>query len=87
MYSFPYWSQFTNCKMDLKSPRQLEPLPSLDITVNVCECQSLQLCLCDPIDYSPPGSSVLEIFQARILEWVAIAFSIVLYILSQMPDL
>ena len=30
---------------------------------------------CDPMDCSPPGSSVLEIFQARILEWVAISFS------------
>ena len=33
------------------------------------------LTLCDPVDCSPPGSSVLEIFQARILEWVAISFS------------
>jgi len=31
--------------------------------------------LCNPIDCSLPGSSVHEIFQARILEWVAIAFS------------
>ena len=31
--------------------------------------------LCDPTDYSPPGSSVLGILQARILEWVAIPFS------------
>ena len=33
----------------------------------------LQLCptLCDPIDGSPPGSSVPEILQARTLEWVA----------------
>ena len=31
--------------------------------------------LCDPVDCSPPGSSVHEIFQARILEWVAISFS------------
>ena len=30
---------------------------------------------CDPMDCSPPGSSVHEIFQARILEWVAISFS------------
>ena len=28
--------------------------------------------LCDPMDYSPPDSSVHEISQARILEWVAI---------------
>ena len=33
--------------------------------------------LCDPTDYSPPGSSVHGILQARILEWVAISFSIV----------
>ena len=31
--------------------------------------------LCDPIDGSPPGSSVPGILQARILEWVAISFS------------
>ena len=33
--------------------------------------KSFQLCptLCGPVDYSPPGSSVHRIFQARILEW------------------
>ena len=31
--------------------------------------------LCDPVDCSPPGSSVHGILQARILEWVAISFS------------
>ena len=31
--------------------------------------------LCDPIDGSPPGSSIPGILQARILEWVAISFS------------
>ena len=36
-----------------------------------------QLCLTlhDPMDYSPPGSSVHGISQARILEWIAIPFS------------
>ena len=33
------------------------------------------LTLCDPMDCGPPGSSVYGIFQARILEWVAISFS------------
>ena len=33
------------------------------------------LALCDPMDCSPPGSSVHGILQERILEWVAIAFS------------
>jgi len=39
--------------------------------------KSLQSCLtlCNPIDRSPPGSSVHGIFQARVLEWIAIAFS------------
>ena len=34
-------------------------------------CQTLS----DPMDCSLPGSSIHEIFQARVLEWVAIAFS------------
>ena len=33
------------------------------------------LTLCDPVDCSPPGSSVHGVLQARILEWVAISFS------------
>ena len=33
------------------------------------------LTLCDPVDGSLSGSSVHEIFQARILEWVVIPFS------------
>ena len=33
------------------------------------------LTLSDPLDCSLPGSSVREIFQARVLEWGAIAFS------------
>ena len=39
--------------------------------------KSLQSCrtLCDPIDSTPPGSTVPGILQARTLEWVAISFS------------
>ena len=39
--------------------------------------KSLQSCptLCDPIDSSPTGSSIHGVFQARVLEWGAIAFS------------
>ena len=33
------------------------------------------LTLCDPMDYSLPGSSVYRMLQARILEWVAVSFS------------
>ena len=41
------------------------------------ESEVAQLCptLCDPMDCSPPGSSIHGIFQARVLEWGAIAFS------------
>ena len=43
----------------------------------VAAAKSLQSCLtlCDPRDGSPPGSPVHGIFQARVLEWGAIAFS------------
>ena len=34
-----------------------------------------RLTLCDPLDCSLPGSSVHGIFQARVLEWDAVAFS------------
>ena len=42
----------------------------------LCELKVAQLCptLCDPMDYSLPGSSVHRVLQVRILEWVAIAF-------------
>ena len=45
-------------------------------------CVSAQSCptLCDPMDCSPPGSSVYGILQARVLEWVPISFSILLCI-------
>ena len=41
------------------------------------ESEVAQSCptLSDPMDCSPPGSSVRGIFQARVLEWGAVAFS------------
>jgi len=41
------------------------------------ESEVAQSCptLSDPMDYSPPGSSIHGIFQAQVLEWGAIAFS------------
>ena len=45
----------------------------------MCHLQVLvsQLCptLCDPMDCNLSGSSVCGIFQARVLEWIAISFS------------
>ena len=60
----------------------LIPFPSNTIsfhpTIVPCVCVLVtQSCptLCDPVDYSLPGSSAHGILQARILEWVATPFS------------
>ena len=49
----------------------------LRVNAGAAAAKSFRLCptLCDPTDGSPPGSPVPGILQARILEWVAIAFS------------
>ena len=54
------------------------PLSRWD-TPAAAAAKSIQSCptLCDPRDGSPPGSALPGILQARTLEWVAIAFSIV----------
>ena len=45
---------------------------------NLDEGEVTQSCLtlCDLMDYSLPGSSVHRIFQAGVLEWVAISYSV-----------
>ena len=49
---------------------------TLIIAVKESKSEVTQLCptLCDPVDGSPPGSSIHGIHQARILEWVGISF-------------
>ena len=51
------------------------PLPSLNVKEKVKVKSVSHVRLCDPMDCSLPGSSVHGIFQARVLEWVAIDFS------------
>ena len=42
--------------------------------------------LCNPMDWSPPGSSVPGILQARILEWVTVAYStLLLFVTKNIP--
>ena len=57
-------------------PQSIHPI-RLHLGSAYMPVKSLQLCptLCDSMDCSPPCSSVHGILQARILEWVAIAFS------------
>ena len=45
------------------------------ITVGFLQLLSPVRLFCDPMDCSPPGSSVHRVSKARILEWVAISFS------------
>ena len=54
-------------------PRLSVSFLNLALNVNVCAQQCLTLR--NPMDCSPPGSSVHGISQARILDWVAISFS------------
>ena len=50
----------------------------MTVAAATAAAKSLQSCptLCDPMDCSPPGSSAHGVFQARALEWGAIAFSV-----------
>ena len=61
-----------------------EAITALLVGYAAAAAKSLQSCptLCDPIDGSPPGSPIHGIFQARALEWGAIAFSVVGYTLT-----
>ena len=53
---------------------------STAVSAAAAATKSLQSCptLCDPMGYRLPGSSIHGIFQAKVLEWVAIAFSTML---------
>ena len=51
------------------NPLSVNPLESKSEVAQSCPT------LCDPMDCSPPGSSIHGILQARTLEWVAISFS------------
>ena len=56
-----------------------ELVNSVCVCVCVCVCVLVaQSCLTlrDPMDYSPPGSSIHGLLQARILEWVAIGHNL-----------
>ena len=64
-----------------KSQTWLSNWTATGLYIHICWwwwwCEVAQSCptLCDPMDCSPPGSSIHGILQARILEWVAISFS------------
>ena len=65
-----------DCSHDIKRCLLLgrKAMTNLESKVESLVAQSCPT-LCDPVDYSLPGSSVHGIFQARVLEWVVISFS------------
>ena len=67
------WLHVRDTCPDCAANQLLHWSPSLQLSMLAC-AQSC-LTLCNPMDCSLPGSSVLGIFQARILEWVAISSS------------
>ena len=73
----PYWLWDWRSHSDFES-NFLTCMTCTEGVGRVCmRATLLQLCLtlCDPMDYSLPGSSVCGILQARILEWVAMPSS------------
>ena len=90
LWSFPLWlNNFLSCCLGSFLFCPCDPIAHFGlwfstqfIYINLyaaaaAAAESLQSCptLCDPINGSPLGSSVPGILQARVLEWVAIAFS------------
>ena len=67
----------TNIDSLLKSRDMILPTKVHLVKVKESECEVAQSCptLHDPMDCSLPGSSIHGIFQERVLEWGAIAFS------------
>ena len=70
LFAPPTWSPLLLDKCNVASVTFLQAAVKMKVIV-------AQSCwtLCNPMDCSPPGSSVHGILQARILEWVAISFS------------
>ena len=67
-----------NKAMDLQCPLMCFAYKCATEVTGFLHCRlvaKLCLTLCDPMDCSPPGPSVHEISQSRILKWVAIPFS------------
>ena len=77
------YSTYGRVYVSMLFSRSVPPSPSRAVSTSLFSmsaspyAQSLQSCPthCNPMDHGLPGSSVHEILQTRILEWVAISFS------------
>ena len=73
----PWWSSGWDSVLSLPRAWVLSQVGKLRSCKLYMCAKSVQSCLtlCDPMEYSPPGSSVHGILQARVLEWVAMPSS------------
>ena len=69
------YSSFVPCKLLTRTFYHFLLIPSLSIACPIALVSQSCPTLCDSMGCSPPGSSVHGIFQAGILEWIAIPFS------------
>ena len=70
----------------LLGKKNLQKIPHISAAAAAAKLLQSCLTLCDPVDGSPPGSSVPGILQAGILEWVAIFFSKACWVTSVVSD-
>ena len=70
MHALPWLFLASSCHL----ASIISPGPTYPNSMSACSVAQWCLTLCNPLDCSPPGSSVYGILQARILEWVAISF-------------
>ena len=71
-------------------PQLRSPHTAMKTCLCVCVCVSESLSraqLCNPVDCSPPGSSVHRISQARVLEWVVFLLQGIFLTWGSKPDL
>ena len=71
----PLYPQVLHPWIQLVESPEAEPMDMEGRLYSCCMCDQSWPALCNPMDYSPSGSSVHGTSQARILEWVVIPFS------------
>ena len=68
-------SRYVRSPRTASQPQNLKPKHLCLLRTSIWVCAQSHSTLCNPLERSLPGSSVQEIFQTRILEWVAISSS------------
>ena len=71
------WTEEPGGLQSIEFPRARHDLAHMVVFLTMCVCSATHLCptLCDPMDCILPGCFLHGIFQARLMEWVAIPSS------------